>query len=359
MGPKLEQKCCRQPRVLRAPRVVKYGSDFTGMNAGAIALARMNIPFKKVFSSDCAPECREVLEYQGNPGKIYEDVLARPPADEEYADLYVWTPPCQSYSAAGKMRGVKDQNGQLLAAGLKYVKVHRPRVAILENVKGLTFKCFQPVLEGIIKAFHDCQYEVHSLQWPDFETPQERERFILVAIRKDSVRHKFTWPTPVESKVTLDMVVKPQQGDKPCKLPTSKRGKDRAKVACSAAFKEYGVDPRTTPISVDLDCSLKFSSWGINMARTLTRTRGGQGGPWVSTIGRRVNIQEMAALQAFQESDIPINDMSPTKIGQMLGNSVPVTLIGYVLASAMYAGGLVAHMPDTGKLNKVSKLFEP
>ena len=39
-------------------------------------------------------------------------------------------------------------------------------------------------------------------------------------------------------------------------------------------------------------------------------------------------------------------------MGQMLGNSVPVTLIGYVLASAMYAGGLVAHMPDTGLLHK-------
>ena len=81
MGPKLEQKCHRQPRIIRAPKVVKYGSDFTGLNAGAIALARMNIPFQKVFSSDSAPECRKVLECQKNPGKIYEDVLTRPPAD--------------------------------------------------------------------------------------------------------------------------------------------------------------------------------------------------------------------------------------------------------------------------------------
>ena len=356
MGPKLEQKCHRQPRIIRTPKLVKYGSDFTGLNAGAIALARMNIPFQKVFSSDSAPECRKVLECQKNPGKIYEDVLTRPPADEEYVDLYTWTPPCQSYSPAGKMQGIKVKNGKLLAAGLKYVKAKRPRVAILENVKGLTFKRFEPVLKGVIKSLNDCQYEVHhnTLNSRDFATPQERERLILVAIRKDSVRHKFTWPTPSERNVTLDMVVKPQRGDKPCRLPTSQRGKDRATAACAAAFKKHNVDPRTTPICVDIDCGLKYSTWGINVARTLTRTRGGQGGPWVSTLGRRVNIQEMAALQAFQESDLPLNDkcISRVKMGHMLGNSVPVTLIGYVLASAMYAGGLVAHMPDTSLLNK-------
>ena len=66
------------------------------------------------------------------------------------------------------------------------------------------------------------------------------------------------------------------------------------------------------------------------------------------------HVKEMAALQAFQESDLPINGkgISRVKMGHMLGNSVPVTLIGYVLASAMYAGGLVAHMPDTSLLNK-------
>ena len=132
MGPKLEQKCHRQPRI---PKLVKYGSDFTGLNAGAIALARMNNPFQKVFSSDSAPECRKVLECQKNAGKIYEDVLTRPPTDKEYVDLYTWTPPCQSYSPAGKMQGIKVKNGKLLAAGLKYVKAKRPRVAILENVK--------------------------------------------------------------------------------------------------------------------------------------------------------------------------------------------------------------------------------
>ena len=90
----------------------------------------------KVFSSDSAPECRRVLKCQKDPGKIYEDVLTRPPADEEYVDLYTWTPPCQSFSAGGKMQGIKVKNGQLLASGLKYMKANRPRVAILENIKG-------------------------------------------------------------------------------------------------------------------------------------------------------------------------------------------------------------------------------
>ena len=61
----------------------------------------------------------------------------------------------------------------------------------------------------------------------------------------------------------------------------------------------------------------------INIARTLTRSRGAQGGPWVSSRGRRVTVDEMCRLQGFKVSDVPWEAAGITakQIGAMLGSS--------------------------------------
>ena len=93
---------------------------------------------------------------------------------------------------------------------------------------------------------------------------------------------------------------------------------------------------------MDVDCSEKFSTFGINIAKTLTRTRGIQGGPWVSTRGRRVTINEMLRLQGFEPKDVDWTGAGVTaaQLGGMLGNAVTVQTVGHLLAAAMHASGL-------------------
>ena len=93
---------------------------------------------------------------------------------------------------------------------------------------------------------------------------------------------------------------------------------------------------------VDIDCSEQFQTFGINIAKTLTRTRGMQGGPWVSTRGRRVTTEELLRLQGFQPEEVHWQQagVSKTHIGGMVGNSVSVHAVGHLLASDMFAAGL-------------------
>ena len=95
----------RQKRVLRAPRVIKVGSDFSGIEAGVTALGRMGIKYKLLFSCDSDPACQKMIRQAHNPDVLFNDIKERSPEEEPAVDLYFWTPPCQDFSSAGKQRG--------------------------------------------------------------------------------------------------------------------------------------------------------------------------------------------------------------------------------------------------------------
>lgn len=101
-------------------------------------------------------------------------------------------PPCQSFSTAGKRRGVEDERGQLYEEFIKVVSALKPRFFIFENVKGLASmpsdpldKTSKPVLDTILEAFTGVGYHtVHGvLDAVHYGTPQFRERLVIVGSR--------------------------------------------------------------------------------------------------------------------------------------------------------------------------------
>jgi len=81
-------------------------------------------PDLKVFEGDiCALDPLDVLSSVGlKPGQL---------------DLLVGGPPCQSFSTAGKRRTTRDPRGTLLWQYLRFVRAMRPRMFLMENVRGL------------------------------------------------------------------------------------------------------------------------------------------------------------------------------------------------------------------------------
>lgn len=101
-------------------------------------------------------------------------------------------PPCQSFSTAGKRKGVEDARGQLYQEFIKVVTSLRPRFFIMENVKGLASmssdpadKKSKPVLKTILESFESIGYKtVHGiLDAVHYGTPQFRERLVIVGSR--------------------------------------------------------------------------------------------------------------------------------------------------------------------------------
>ena len=339
-------------KIIKAPRVIKFGSDFSGIDAGVTAMSRL---FKEnpnkcrvKFVSDILPEAHKVMANKPDPKPevIFTDILERERSEEVYVDVYVWTPPCQSFSLAGKGRGSADPRGSVLASGVKFILNKRPRVTIFENVKGLTR--FPKIVKGIQKRLGSAGYKLYwkVLNAADFQVPQSRERLFMVGIKAECIRREFQWPEPISPKVTLSDVLDKfdPRTDKPGRLPNRQSSKEFVKAACKEAHRK-GTDPLTTPIAIDIDCSSRFQSVGVNVARTLTRTRGGQGGPWISSRGRRTTPNELLKIQGFSgEDEVPWRQagVNANKIGQLLGNAAPVPMMGHILSEAMFCAGVTA-----------------
>jgi DNA (cytosine-5)-methyltransferase 1 len=101
-------------------------------------------------------------------------------------------PPCQSFSTAGKRKGVEDERGMLYNQFIHVVETIRPRFFVMENVKGLasmpsdpTDKQSPPLINHILLKFKELGYHtVHGvLDAVHYGTPQFRERLVIIGSR--------------------------------------------------------------------------------------------------------------------------------------------------------------------------------
>ena len=106
-------------------------------------------------------------------------------------DLLAGGPPCQGFSHAGYRRP-DDPRNRLFEAYLDLVRILRPRLVLVENVRGFTsdFKASQPKLvENFANALREglsTDYELASsvIRASDYGVPQVRPRFILIGALK-------------------------------------------------------------------------------------------------------------------------------------------------------------------------------
>ena len=335
---------------LGVPATISVGSDFSGLDAGVVALRRMRVPLVLKFSCDSLPASKAFITSNHMPDKFFDDVAARTQEEEEYVDLYLFTPPCTTFSKSGKQQGTSKREGQVMKYSMKYIQRNKPRLAVMENVKNLASTKFRHVLNGVLKCFDRLGYVTHHevLNARTFRCPQSRERLFLIAIRRDSVARAFQWPRPLgrlNFSACMDPVAAPAI-DRPGRLPRLARSQTLVRQAFKKCL-DNGVNPMDVPILVDIDCSHKFAIYGVNIAKTLTKSRGQAGGPWISTRGRRTTISEMLRIQGFSPPEVPWQEcaIARTVIGGMIGNSIPVPMLGCVLAEGLYAAGLVAAKP--------------
>jgi DNA (cytosine-5)-methyltransferase 1 len=102
--------------------------------------------------------------------------------------------PCPPFSIAGKQLGRHDER-DLFPEALRIIEESRPPAVLLENVPGLASNKFKTYRHGIAAALSELGYEVRwaTLSASDFNVPQLRPRFIVVALRA-RLSGRFAWP---------------------------------------------------------------------------------------------------------------------------------------------------------------------
>lgn len=123
-----------------------------------------------------------------------EDVTTIDCYSIEDFDLLVYSPPCQSYSKAGKQEGLNDIRGTLFYNALQLIEIKQPKYCVMENVDNLPNKFtqeFNDMLKGLEGAGYNNYWKVINAK--DF-IPQNRNRVFLVSIRKDVDTYDFEFP---------------------------------------------------------------------------------------------------------------------------------------------------------------------
>ena len=192
--------------------MIEVGSDFSGVGAFNQALNKAEIKYTTTFSCDMDKYARETyIDNYGIPDYYPENVYDRE-VPEKSLDIYMTSPPCQSFSLAGKRKGEDSVNGVLFYNSHEFIVKNKPRFFIFENVKGLlsdakgrTFQIWLDMLGGksvngnpVIFPREDATpYHIYHqvLNAKNYGVPQNRERVFIVGIR-DDVDNNFHFPKP-------------------------------------------------------------------------------------------------------------------------------------------------------------------
>lgn len=104
-------------------------------------------------------------------------------------DVFCFTPPCQSFSVAGKRGGFADTRGTLTFEALRIADSKKPKILFMENVKGLVNHDKGTTMGTIIHAINEIGYTVDFtvVNSKFFDVAQNRERVYLIAVRDDLI----------------------------------------------------------------------------------------------------------------------------------------------------------------------------
>lgn len=166
---------------------------------GGFRIAFQELKGKCVFSSEIDPYAKKT--YWKNFGEVpFGDIKAISEDAIPGHDVLLAGFPCQAFSIAGKKGGFDDTRGTLFFDIARIINTKRPKVFMLENVKGLIVHQRGKTIETILNVLrNDLNYYVPDPQIVNakhFGVPQKRERVVIVGFRKDLEVKSFRYPQP-------------------------------------------------------------------------------------------------------------------------------------------------------------------
>lgn len=188
-------------------RTVSLFSGCGGMDLGLIEAG-----FDVIWANDIDKQAVDI--YNHNIGSITCcDIREISETEIPDCDVIVAGFPCQPFSSAGKREGVNDERGNLFQDCLRIIRAKRPKVVILENVRGILSikdRNNKLLVNTIVHALEegDTGYNVkyQLLDASKYGVPQQRHRVFFVAFRKD-LNRTYRFPEPTHSKDHPDLKV--------------------------------------------------------------------------------------------------------------------------------------------------------
>lgn len=180
------EKSKQEKRSQRGKRVV--GKRGTLLHSGN------NPSFRCVWANEWDRYAASVYRRNFGDGELVEGDIKKIDADDiPDHDILTAGFPCQAFSIAGDRKGFGETRGTLFFEIARIAEVKRPKILLLENVRGLLSAqkgyCFYKILQTLDELRYDVQWQ--CINGKHF-LPQNRERvFIIATLRGTGGREIF------------------------------------------------------------------------------------------------------------------------------------------------------------------------
>ena len=163
-----------------------HASMFSGV--GGFDLGLQRVGFRTVWANDIDKYACQVYRKNLDGSVLVEGDIREVDAKQiPDHDLLSAGFPCQAFSLAGKRKGINESRGTLFYHIYRVAKVKRPKLLLLENVKGLLSNESGRTFATIIRLLEGLGYliEWQVLNSKYFGVPQNRERVFIIGHSRD------------------------------------------------------------------------------------------------------------------------------------------------------------------------------
>ena len=290
------------------------------------------------------------------------------------ADVIIGGPPCQGFSMAGariRQGFIDDPRNYLFKHYFNVVKTVRPKVFVMENVKGISTMQGGKIFEEIKRIFQDPEalngkpYHIYHrvINAADFGVPQRRERMIIIGTLVDEVDIDTLWektlneikseyPTYFDEVTVLDAIGNLSMTSEDGVIDNPSPETDYEKyLSCDAKTLTNHSRSRHSKVAVERMSKIKNGEnytalneqinsvhsgsygrlcWNEQASTITTRFDTPAGGRFIHPDeDRTLTPREAARIQSFPDSYVFYGDKR--SISRQIGNAVPPK-VSYFLA---------------------------
>jgi len=350
---------------------MKLATFFAG--AGGLDLGFIKAGFDCIWANEYDKEIWETYE-RNHPSTILDKRSITDIKSNEVPDCdgIIGGPPCQSWSEAGALRGIKDKRGQLFFDFIRILADKQPLFFLAENVSGMLLPVHKKALENIKAMFRECGYNLsfQLLNASDYGVPQDRKRVFFIGYRND-IGKQFAFPSgdTIFHKISLRQAIGDLQDNA---IPAKKNNLTNGNE-CSIPNHEYMIGGFST-IYMSRN---RVRSWD---EVSFTIQAGGRHAPihpqapkmlfveqndrifvpGKEDLYRRLSVRECARIQTFPDNFI-FYYKSVAAGYKMIGNAVPVrlaTALAKVIKKDLLQFTSEVKKPSIQKWETVSNLIQ-
>ena len=308
-------------------KLLRIGTDCSGIEAPIQALQQLKVPHVHEWSSEIDKYAIQSICANYSPRQLYGDIAQRNHRDLPDVDVYVCGFPCQPFSTIGKRLGQLDPRSDIMMECVDVIKIKRPMVYVLENVKHFTLiqqgKPYRSLLTALRKISGYTIYDF-LLNTKDYGIPQNRERLFIVGFLTSKMKRKFELPRPVATRKLDDFLLDKTKNNDRIGLTSNVLGR----------LREKGVDV----LKIIGQQYVISTNMYIRCVKDLSPTITTEKRHFLVKYNRNMTPVECLMLQGFpRDFKVVVSD---TQLTKQAGNSMSVNVLKHLFNTILCTLGM-------------------